>query len=266
MGSGIGVMHYVGMSAMVSNAMMMFDPVLFAFSILVAHVLATLALYVKFIGHDKLKISDGKLQLISSLIMGCAVAGMHYTGMGAAYYFPGSESIELTNSLATAETLGLPVTTIAIFVMAIAITLALIERRMQITLASREFSEKRLNTLLENLIDGVIVIDSIGTMQSVNPAVKALFGYSEQEILGKNIRIMMPEPYSSEHDAYLQDYLNTGDKKIIGMGREVVGQKKMATLSLWNFLLQKCLLVSRECLRALFVIFLYERKARRRSD
>jgi len=63
-------------------------------------------------------------------------------------------------------------------------------------------------------------------VRSANPAVERIFGYTLAEIIGRNVTILMPEPYRSAHDGYLQRYLQTGEARIIGIGREVVGQRK----------------------------------------
>jgi PAS domain S-box-containing protein len=87
-------------------------------------------------------------------------------------------------------------------------------------------SEERLRSILENAVDGIITINDSGLLESFNPAAESLFGYSAGEIIGQNIKMLMPEPYHSEHDSYLSNYRNTGDKKIIGIGREVVARRK----------------------------------------
>ncbi len=90
-------------------------------------------------------------------------------------------------------------------------------------------SEARIRAILETAVDGIVTLNERGIIESVNAAVEKLFGYTENEVIGKNISILMPSPYREEHDTYLANYLKTGEKKIIGIGREVVAQRKDGT-------------------------------------
>ncbi len=87
----------------------------------------------------------------------------------------------------------------------------------------------RMQALFETKAIGIVVIDKSYRIEAFNPASEDLFGYTKAEVLGCNVNILMPEPYHSEHDAYIDHYVKTGQKKIIGIGREVVGKRKNGT-------------------------------------
>ena len=84
--------------------------------------------------------------------------------------------------------------------------------------------------ILDTIADGVIVIDEIGTVQWFNPAAERLFGYQREDCLGRTVSFLMPEPDRGRHDGYLANYLGTGIKQIIGIGREVQGCRKDGSL------------------------------------
>ena len=87
-------------------------------------------------------------------------------------------------------------------------------------------AEERMRSVVNHVADGIITIDDRGTVTTFNPAAERIFGYAAQEVIGQNIKMVMPEPYHSQHDGYLANYLRTGQAKIIGIGREVVGRRK----------------------------------------
>ena len=89
-----------------------------------------------------------------------------------------------------------------------------------------EDTQTRLRTILDNVLDGIIMIDGSGTVISINPAVIKMFGYEAGEIVGRNIKMLMPEPNRSSHDGYLAHYRSTGTTRAIGVGRELEGLTK----------------------------------------
>ena len=89
--------------------------------------------------------------------------------------------------------------------------------------------EARLRSILETAPDAIIVIDENGIMESYSAAAERLFGFSAAEAVGKNVSILMPSPYRERHNGYLEHYRRTGERRIIGIGRVVVGQRKDGT-------------------------------------
>jgi PAS domain S-box-containing protein len=87
----------------------------------------------------------------------------------------------------------------------------------------------RLESILESAVDAIVTIDADGLIETVNPAAEKLFGYDRAEFVGRNVRFLMPEPYQSEHDSYIRNYRATGRRKIIGIGRRVVGRRSDGT-------------------------------------
>ncbi|OIO73614.1 MAG: hypothetical protein AUJ57_04100 [Zetaproteobacteria bacterium CG1_02_53_45] len=85
---------------------------------------------------------------------------------------------------------------------------------------------QNLAAVIDHIVDGIITISADGSIESFNPAARNIFGYEDHEVIGQNVKVLMPDPYHSKHDGYLNHYLTTGEKKIIGIGREVAGQRK----------------------------------------
>ncbi len=99
---------------------------------------------------------------------------------------------------------------------------------------ARQVSEARLQAIVQTAADGIITIDSLGSIDSFNEAAEQMFGYAAAEVLGQNVKLLMPSPYEENHDQYLARYVQTGVKNIIGHGREVRGKRKDGTnFPLW---------------------------------
>src|SRR5260370_12255252 len=90
-------------------------------------------------------------------------------------------------------------------------------------------AEARLRSILETVPDAMIIIDERGRIESLSRTAERLFGYSMDEVAGKNIKMFMPSPNREQHNGYLERYLATGEQHIIGIGRIVVGQRKDGT-------------------------------------
>src|SRR5262245_51453306 len=86
--------------------------------------------------------------------------------------------------------------------------------------------QSRFRAVVNTAVDGVILINDRGIILMFNPACERLFGYAAFEVVGRNVKMLMPAPYQDEHDTYLHNYRATGVRKIIGIGREVLGRKR----------------------------------------
>ncbi|MGA2440485.1 MAG: PAS domain S-box protein [Tepidisphaeraceae bacterium] len=132
-------------------------------------------------------------------------------------------------------------------------------RRSEMALRDRE---ERLQALVTTAADAIITIDERGIIESANPAAEQLFGYGQSELLGANVNILMPEPFHSEHEGYLRNYLRTGRAKIIGIGREVTGLRKDRTSFPMNLSVSEIRLGNRR----LFTGILHDLSGRRRLE
>lgn len=86
--------------------------------------------------------------------------------------------------------------------------------------------EAMYRAIMTNAVDGIVTIDTSGIIQSMNVAAEKIFGYRLSEIVGKNVSTLMPSPFAEEHDGHLAKYMATGEKKVVGIGREVTGLRK----------------------------------------
>ncbi|MEZ4699878.1 MAG: PAS domain S-box protein [Rhodothermales bacterium] len=101
-----------------------------------------------------------------------------------------------------------------------------VQKRAQL---AHEESNARIKAIVDHAVDAIITIDERGIIESFNPAAEAIFGYAHHEVYGKNVNCLMPMDYAAEHDAYLERYLISGERRIIGVGREVEGMRHDGT-------------------------------------
>lgn len=171
MGAGIGVMHYTGMAAMRMDAIMVYDPVLFVVSILVAVVLSIVALHTKFLATDNTQSLVHWATWATALVMGLAIAGMHYTGMAAAYFFPGSGSFVPEETLDPIW-LGAWVSLATVVIVSVAILVVVVDRRLEMV---RKYSKN-----LER-----VVAERTNELASANVQITAL----NEQLQADNLRM-----------------------------------------------------------------------------
>ena len=91
---------------------------------------------------------------------------------------------------------------------------------------SPPFGSQMLQAALQTAVGAIIIIDQLGLIRTLNPAVENMFGFAGHELIGRNVNILMPEPFHSRHDGYLRHHLQTGERKIIGIGRQVMARRR----------------------------------------
>jgi PAS domain S-box-containing protein len=101
-----------------------------------------------------------------------------------------------------------------------------LEQEVQERVRESVEADERMRSIVDHVVDGIITIDEHGKVESYNPAAEKIFNYAASEVVGNNVKMLMPDPFHSEHDDYLGNYLRSGVAKIIGIGREVIGRRK----------------------------------------
>ena len=214
-GAGIGAMHYSGMAAMRMAPLLRYDPWWFALSILVAVVLAILALWVRFGLRGKL--SSGKAIMVSGVVMGLAISGMHYTGMAAARF------VGVADPAAQGDTGPFLALAVALITVSLTIFVAGVNGLLRYRQLYQQVqaSEARVRAILETAVDGVVTIDEKGIIEGMNAAAARMYGWSREELVGRHIDTVIPESYRQGIADYLPQLLNAGQSTIIGGSREV---------------------------------------------
>lgn len=135
---------------------------------------------------------------------------------------------ESENHIRTVQSQGLGIT---LMILAVMLSMLLflfrpIMRRMRESANSLAASEALNRSIVETMADAMITINASGVVESFNPAAERIFDYAPDEVIGNNVKMLMPPPYHGQHDGYLKHYLDTGEAKVIGVGREVEGKRK----------------------------------------
>ena len=94
--------------------------------------------------------------------------------------------------------------------------------------------------MIDHVLDGIITIDEQAIVQTFNPAAERIFGYQAGEVIGQNVKMLMPAPYRGQHDEYVSHYVQTGQARIIGIGREVVGRRKNGAVFPMDLAVSEC--------------------------
>lgn len=222
-GGGIGLMHYTGMAAMQTSMQMHHDLLHFIVSIVAAVVLAMLAIWIR-LGLRKTRLAPQLRFYLAGIVMGLAIVSMHYIAMHGVRFYGETGTVSQgvwVNNVYLALALSSVVLTLGVVVSALNGLVRMRELHRRAGSA-----QSRLQAIVDTAVDAIITIDSMGIIKDFSRSGERLFGYQASEVLGENVKILMPEPYHSEHDGYLQRYRQTGETQIIGKGRELQARRK----------------------------------------
>ncbi|MGF6273611.1 PAS domain S-box-containing protein [Massilia sp. UYP11] len=225
-GAGIGAMHYAGMAGMRMRLDLYYDPAMFALSIVVAVVLATLALGVRH-GLSRFKsMTDARRLLIAAVVMGCAIAGMHYTGMAAARFAGEVDPLGLDDSNSDFMALSITVITVALSLGVVAANGLLRYRELYLGLTR---SEAWMRALLTTTVDGVITVGRDGTVTEFNASAERIFGWQRDEIVGRHIGLILQEADRTARHGLLH-VLAKGNLEGVNTSTETFGLRKDGSL------------------------------------
>ncbi|MGF1755892.1 ATP-binding protein [Vibrio makurazakiensis] len=189
---GIGSMHFIGMEAMKMDVIMVYDFTFFVLSILIAHLFACVAIYLIKLQHQQQE-DDVQRRILVSMIMGLSVAGMHYTAMGSVSFYIEKQTESMGMHMGSSPTIALIVAFFAIIIFAATALCSIVDNRLQIAESSVKVSISREKDILNNLADGLIIINETGSIDSINLMGLKMFNYQEDAIVGKNIQDLMPK-------------------------------------------------------------------------
>ncbi|OFI34908.1 MHYT domain-containing protein [Alteromonas lipolytica] len=261
-GAGIGAMHYIGMAAMEMAPLLRYDLTIFLLSIVVAVVLAMLSLWVR---HGlksllKNKYSMLKMNMMASVVMGCAISAMHYTGMAAARFVapPGLEISEQPSEMSFY--LATSVTFIAAIMIALVLGISLLVKYREASEDARR-SQVRMVSLMESAIEGILTINDEGIIQTVNEAVTTILGWERLELVGTPLVNFLPENRRYLYNERFFKYAEEPEgEQLIGNSRDVEAYTKDGTMLPLRISLSRTQ-VAGESLFILFITDISERLA-----
>ena len=224
LGGGIGAMHYTGMAAMHMAARIVYDPLLFALSVLVAVTLSSVALYLLFHGVQSAKAPRHLPKLAGGCVMGLSIAAMHYTAMTATYFLP-TGSPPTTGVQLDASFMAGIIAAAAFAIIGLALIAAFVDRFMQVKERAARQSQGVLAAVVDHTADGIIAIDQDGIVRIYNPAAARMFGYDSAEIVGKNISILLPPEERQPHEALIRKS-ELRESRVLGADRALTGRRK----------------------------------------
>ncbi|HEX5319982.1 MAG TPA: MHYT domain-containing protein [Stellaceae bacterium] len=226
-GAGIGLMHYSGMAAMEAQALLRYNPLLVVVSIVVAVALAFISLGIHFRARRLLR-STYLATAVAAPVMGCAVAGMHYTAMEAAVFYPIPDAT-VANLAMSPLVFAVLITLFIVLIMAITLVATFAGRQVELaqSLAAEVSLRKelenaatiersRLQAIFDSVVVGIVTIDRDSHIRQWSAGAQRMFGYSADEAVGVDVGMLVPEAARATHDCGIRAFL--ADERPEGLG------------------------------------------------
>jgi diguanylate cyclase len=227
-GTGIVSMHYIGMAAMEMQATIHYNNLLFVLSVIIAFIASLTALYLLFYFQSSSDSLGYRLRMLgSSLIMGIAISGMHYTGMAAADFSHSPTHLNHTFSPSIDNNVLAYIVGVGMILILVFIIISIyLDRRFHLKSTQLEFIDNIYQSLIMTANDAIILSDSKGIIFAWNKAAETIFGYKEKEVIGQPLTFIIPNRYREAHQIGMNRYLSTNVPKVIGKTVELQGLKK----------------------------------------
>lgn len=267
MGAGIAVMHYSGIAALQVNGRVFFDATFFVLSALLGTGLGIAAFAAQRWVYHSPNSAPGfraRRRFIPPLLMTLAMASMHYVSMHGLRFAINTETTDMVVPTAWLQNKPMLSTVIAVMTCIVFLILGLANAIMRYrdlwqAVAARD---ARLHAMVETAPEGVVTINAQGLVQDFNPQAQHIFGYRKEEVVGRNIAMLMPSPLAEQHDTYLAQHQHHPERPLAINGREVLGKHKDGRHIPLQLSIGKALMPS----GTLFVGYLKDISAHKRAD
>lgn len=263
-GLGIAAMHYTGMASMNVDGLQRFESRYFALSVLMGFAFSVAAFTAQSALHQKNKayLSWG-WRLMPAVLLTMAMASMHYLSMLSFRLLPNAGADGQLDPAAhlVPQTLSVLLAMVSMFIFLV-LGLANAILRYRDLWQAVALRDARLNAMIDAANDGVITINSQGLIQDFNPAAQRVFGYAREEVIGRNVSMLMPSPLAEQHDSYIHKHIDSPQAAIRVNGREVLGKHKNGHLVPLQLSIGK----AHTSAGLLFVGYLQDISERKRTD
>lgn len=237
MGIAIAGMHYIGMASVRAESHISYRPAIVVLSVLIAIVASLVALWLAFRFRSDTSARGNLLKGLSAVVMGVAIAGMHYTAMTAAMFEGGHAMRPSALRIDASAELGTAVILSTVLIIVVALIGAVIDRTLQarsiftLELAERsallEKSERQYRMIVDSALDAVVTMSSDGIVTDWNTQAEVMFGWLRAEAIGRRMsQTIIPERFRDAHYRGLEKFLATGDGPVLNQRIEIVALRR----------------------------------------